>query len=74
MCSFDLQDMYTNIPVADAIECWNKHLVNCNAPPKVIRVFLEIAKTCMAQNYFQFKGRFYRQHSDLSMGSKLSPY
>lgn len=35
---------------------------------------LEIAKTCMDQNYFQFRGKFYQQHSGLSMGCKLSPF
>lgn len=73
LCSFDLQDMFTNIPVQDAIECLRKHLIRNNAPDEEIHACMEIAKTCMQQNFFQFREKFYKQHSGLSMGSKLSP-
>lgn len=73
LCSFDLQDMYTNIPVEDAIESLQQHLIRCNVPPQETHVCIEIAKECMSQNYFQFRGNYFKQISGLPMGSKLSP-
>lgn len=73
LCSFDLQDMYTNIPVLDAIDSLKQHLIRSNAPSDEIHACIEVATTCMKQNFFQFRGKFYKQHSGLSMGSKLSP-
>lgn len=74
LCSFDLQSMYTNIPVTNAIESLKRHLTRCNAPPEEIRTCIKIAETCMEQNYFTFCGKFYKQTFGLSMGCKLSPY
>lgn len=74
LCSFDLQDMYTNIPVDDALESLKKHLTRSNAPPEEIQTCMTIAKTCMEQNFFQFRGKYHKQISGLSMGCKLSPY
>lgn len=74
LCSFDLQSMYTNIPVSDAIECLKKHLTTSNAPPDEVEVCVAVAQTCMNQNFFTFRQRFYKQNYGLTMGSKLSPY
>ena len=73
LCSFDLQDMYTNIPVEEAIQCLKKHLEKSNSPQNEIQTCIEIAKTCMNQHFFQFRGKYYKQNSGLLIGCKLSP-
>lgn len=73
LCSFDLVDMYTNIPVQEAIATLQRHLISKNAPTNEVITCIKIVKTCMEQNYFQFRGKVYKQTTELSMGSKLSP-
>jgi hypothetical protein len=74
LVSFDVKNLFPNIPADKAIDCMKRHLQNKRAPPSEITACVEIARVCMSQNFFQFRGRYYKQNFGLSMGSKLSPY
>lgn len=74
MGSFDIVNMYPNVPADLAIQSMENFLKRKEAPEKIIKACVLIAKTTMNQNYFQFRGKYYKQHFGLSMGSKISPY
>lgn len=72
--SFDIVNMYPNIPADEAITIMEKHLIQKNAPNHIVKTCVAIAKLCMEQNFFQFRGKYYKQTFGLSMGSKISPF
>lgn len=74
LVSFDVQSLFPNVPADVAIDCMKKHLTKEGASPEEVKASVIIAKAVMAQNFFQFRGRYYKQNHGLSMGSKLSPY
>lgn len=37
------------------------------------QLYVEIATTCMEQNYFQFRNNFYKDENGTNMGNPLSP-
>jgi hypothetical protein len=39
-----------------------------------VNAYLELAKLCMDQTYFQINGRYYKQNLGTSMGNALSPF
>ncbi|XP_062539053.1 uncharacterized protein LOC134207348 [Armigeres subalbatus] len=73
MVSFDVTALFPNVPVAEAIISLRRHLERKRAPPNHIAAYLTVAEVCMKQNFFIFRGKFYKQTFGLSMGSKLSP-
>lgn len=74
LVSFDVTALFPNVPVADALLSFQRHLERCRIPPNQIEAYLLVAKTCMNQNFFSFRGKFYKQTFGLSMGNKLSPF
>src|SRR5215469_2643164 len=67
MASFDLESLYTNVPLKKAINI-------CSAPGTPLhnaglQTLLEAATT---NNLFLFNGQLYQQTDGLSMGSPLS--
>ena len=77
LVSLDVRSLYTNIPVAEAIDVIREHSTGTNPTFKNIpidpEIFCELLKICVSFNQFSFMGQFYRQHSGLPMGSSLSP-
>lgn len=73
LVSFDVAALFPNVPVPDALCSLRRHLERHRAPPNHINAYLTVAEVCMNQNYFMFRGKFYKQTFGLSMGSKLSP-
>ncbi|XP_062713449.1 uncharacterized protein LOC134290345 [Aedes albopictus] len=73
LVSFDVTALFPNVPVSDALRSLRRHLERCRVPPNHIEAYLTVAEVCMDQNYFMFRGKFYKQTFGLSMGSKLSP-
>ncbi|XP_055542577.1 uncharacterized protein LOC129728186 [Wyeomyia smithii] len=73
LVSFDVTALFPSVPVTDALNSLRRHLERKKAPPNHIEAYLLITETCMNQNFFSFRGRFYRQVFGLSMGNKLSP-
>lgn len=73
LVSFDVTALFPNVPVPDALRSLRRHLERKRAPINHIEAYLTVAEVCMNQNYFVFRGKFYKQTFGLSMGSKLSP-
>ncbi|XP_055612524.1 uncharacterized protein LOC129759133 [Uranotaenia lowii] len=73
LVSFDVSALFPSVPISDALRSLRRHLERRRAPPNQIAAYVTIAEVCMNQNYFLFRGKFYKQTFGLSMGSKLSP-
>ena len=76
MCSFDVESLYTNVPVYEAIETVLDHMYNPNKRIDLpfsrdqLRKLLEMS-VCNAP--FRFQDRLYRQVDGIAMGSPLAP-
>ncbi|XP_055614997.1 uncharacterized protein LOC129761303 [Toxorhynchites rutilus septentrionalis] len=73
LVSFNVTALFPNVPVTEAVESLRKHMERKRVPPNQIGAYLLVTKTCMNQNFFSFRGKFYKQTFGLSMGSKLPP-
>ncbi|XP_062714059.1 uncharacterized protein LOC134290861 [Aedes albopictus] len=73
LVSFDVAALFPSVPVTEALHSLRRHLERSRAPPNHIEAYLSVAQVCMNQNFFTFRGKFYKQTFGLSMGSKLSP-
>jgi hypothetical protein len=73
MVSFDVESLFPSIPIPVALVELENHLNRINVDTKKKKVYLHVAKLCMEQNYFQFRGSFYRVEKGTSMGNPLSP-
>jgi hypothetical protein len=74
MCSFDITNMYTNIPttqITDIVKtCMNNNNINEDVKMEIgnlINIILVIE-----QNYFQFNNKYYKQKESLAMGAPTS--
>lgn len=72
LASFDMVNLYTNVPVPDTLDIVEKHLNNSNLLPEAVNEFMSLLKEILKQNYFEFNGSFYSQNDGLAMGSPLS--
>ena len=70
--SFDISNMYTNTPTHELLSiidtACNNNLVEENLKQDIIN----LSKTIINQNYFQFEDMTYRQHDGLAMGALTS--
>ncbi|GFG29563.1 hypothetical protein Cfor_05813 [Coptotermes formosanus] len=70
--SFDIQNMYTNIPIEDLIDSIDKELKQNNTDTCTR---LEIVRSCevvLKRNYFQYDNTLYMQADGLAMGCPTS--
>jgi hypothetical protein len=73
LCSFDITNMYTNIPKIGVINIIKKILQNNNKIEKNIqKETVHILETIIEQNYFQFDQEYYKQTDGLAMGTPTS--
>jgi hypothetical protein len=73
MCSFEIGNMYTNIPKSDVINIVNNIL---KTNPEIVKTnqkeIIHILKTVTGQNYFQFDQQYYKETEELAMGASTS--
>ena len=73
IASFDITNLYTNIPVQETINILEKQLVDANTlSPQQIKECVELLQVILKQNYFMFNNRYFIQEEGLAMGSPLS--
>jgi hypothetical protein len=75
MCSFDIENMYTNIPKLDttSINIINSVLnLNTEINKNSQKEIKYVPKTVIEQNYFQFDQQYYKQTVGLAMGPNIS--
>ena len=76
LVSFDVVSLYTNVPVAEAIEHCANLLYNENqeAPPIDKEIFIELAKLSSCDVIMSTHDGFYKQIDGLAMGSPPAPF
>lgn len=73
MVSFDVCSLFPSIPVETALIELEKHLNKCEIKPEKKLIYMEVAKLCMHQSFFQFRDRMYKVKFGTNMGNPLSP-
>jgi hypothetical protein len=58
MCSFDIKNMYTNIPTKQVIEIITQVLNNQDVHPK--QEIINMTRTVVDQNFFTFNDEYYK--------------
>ena len=72
MASFDVTNMYTNVPVDMVCDFLKNCLDKFDLPFEIWQI-LAMIKLCIVGTCFHFEDVFYKQIYGLQMGSKLSP-
>jgi len=73
LASFDIVNLYTNIPVEETLIILENNLIENSALPKeTIDQLIILTRAVLKQNYFKFDDKFYIQNEGLAMGSPLS--
>jgi hypothetical protein len=73
LCSFDIENMYTNIPVQEV-----QHIVgniidkNYHIPQPTKSEIKNLLNTITEQNYIEHNGKWYKQNDCLAMGAPTS--
>ena len=69
MVSFDVQSLFTSLPIEDCIEIVKRKL-NDNEMPKQ---YAELLEHCLTSGYLLWNDEFYQQIDGVAMGSPVSP-
>ncbi|CAK9810876.1 hypothetical protein ANTPLA_LOCUS6713 [Anthophora plagiata] len=64
LVSFDVQSLFTNIPIQDSINILKNRIPNNLIP---------LVHHCLTSTYFLFQNQYYQQTSGTAMGSPISP-
>ena len=74
MVSFDVESLFTKVPVNECIEFLRNNIDNLNLElPIPNDMFVSLIELCVTEGYFSCNEKFYSQISGLPMGSPLSP-
>jgi hypothetical protein len=71
--SFDIENMYTNIPTSDLIEIIKSLSIDQGHNSELTNELINITHTILRQNYFQSQSNFYIQKPGLAVGAPTSP-
>jgi hypothetical protein len=72
MCSFDISNMYTNIPTQRITSIIQILLKHHNTQQNTVKVIINITNTVLSCNYFKFNKDCYQQEEGLEMGAPSS--
>jgi hypothetical protein len=72
LASFDITNLYTNIPVSETLNILEKLLIKQQTPKDHITEIIDTLKVITQQNYFVHNNKFYIQEEGLPMGSPIS--
>lgn len=73
LVSFDVSNMFSNIPPEECLTLITDILDKKNVNITIKNELIELFEIVLNQNYFEFNNKFYKQHSGLPMGSPTSP-
>ena len=74
MVSFDVESLFTNIPLLESIELAVDYILSGNPNIKLSKDSLkELFLVATAQTHFLFRGKYYDQTDGVAMGSPLAP-
>jgi hypothetical protein len=72
ICSFDIVNMYTNIPTDIISNIITEVLYKLGTHAQITRELILIISTILDQNYFKFNNQFFQQTEGLPMGAPTS--
>jgi hypothetical protein len=72
LASFDITDMYTNIPKTEIPKITNEICNRISTPQETKQDLLLLICTILKQNYFMFNNKIYNQTQGLAMGAPTS--
>ena len=61
LCSFDIENMYTNLPKIGIINIINTTLENLGTETNIQEEIMQILRIVIEQNYFQFEQENYKK-------------
>jgi len=70
--SFDVTSLYPNVPIPEALQLINEWLFESDLSDTKADLLFRTTSICMQQNFFQYKGKFYKQTFGANMGNPLS--
>ena len=74
MVSFDVESLFTNIPLKETINIAVEAIISRNPDIKISRLNLtRLFEFCTSNTHFLFKGEYYEQIDGVAMGSPLAP-
>lgn len=73
LVSFDVVSLFPSIDVKMALMEFDKYLFDLDISDDKVKIYSEVAKLCMKQNFFQFRDVFYQVENGTNMGNPLSP-
>jgi hypothetical protein len=68
MVTFDIKDLYVNIPIDDTINLTKTLLTNKKIDNILIEQACTLLKTILKQNYLYFNGKFYQPNKGVAYG------
>jgi hypothetical protein len=71
MISFDIKDLYVNIPIDETLNIIKTKLLQ-NNNIQITYQMLSLLKVILSQNYFMFQQKIYQPAQGISMGSPIS--
>jgi len=71
MITYDVKDLYVNIPIDETLKITESQLLKNNDKHKTKQTII-ILKTILAQNYFTFHDSIYHPNKGVAMGSPIS--
>lgn len=71
--SFDVENLYTNIPIPDGISCIKKIFQKYPDPKRPDQELLKLLEINLTRNDFIFNGEFFLQIKGTAMGKKFAP-
>ncbi|CAH8506961.1 unnamed protein product [Heterobilharzia americana] len=74
MYSFDVNSLFTNVPLSKTISILCNYISSKNLPFPITPTFLkELLLLCTDKVHFTFEGEHFRQVDGVAMGSPLGP-
>jgi hypothetical protein len=71
LLTLDIKDLYVNIPINETIHITTKLLHENGINTQDTKDLINILRTTLHQNYFQYNNTFYKPETGIAMGSPL---
>ncbi|KAL0870054.1 hypothetical protein ABMA27_006218 [Loxostege sticticalis] len=69
MVSFDVESLFTNVPLKDCLEVIKDRLFDNELPSE----YVVLLQNCLDGNYLLYRGQYYLQIDGVAMGSPVAP-
>jgi hypothetical protein len=72
MASFNIKNMYTNIPTSEMLQTVKATLIHNHNVDKIIDEILNLIKITLNQNYFTYYKQYFIQEEGIAMDAPTS--